>query len=133
MTAASDIVKKLRNGQNMRDLMRKTNLVMTAEPEKFVETEKGKNLVQYEAAINSRAGLGCGMLRTATYHCEFHHNFLKLIYDHADNDITAKTNMALGFRGASGKRRGSALFIWLRIVFLTTARQLFGKLHKIIN
>jgi len=122
MTAASDIVKKLRNGQNMRDLMRKTNLVMTAEPEKFVETEKGKNLVQYEAAINSRAGLGCGMLRTATYHCEFHHNY-----------ITAKTTIALGFRGASWKRRGSALFIWLRIVFLTTARQLFGKLHKIIN
>ena len=75
MTAASDTVEKLRNGQNMRDLMRKTNLVMMAEPEKFVETEKGKNLVQYEAAINTRTGLGCGMLRAATYHCEFHHAF----------------------------------------------------------
>jgi hypothetical protein len=51
MTAASDTVEKLRNGQNMRDLMRKTNLVMMAEPEKFVETETGKNPVQYEATI----------------------------------------------------------------------------------
>jgi len=78
MTAASDIVKKLRNGQNMRDLMRKTNPVMMAEPEKFVETEKGKNLVQYEVTINARAGLSCGRLRAATYHCEFHHAILRI-------------------------------------------------------
>ena len=51
MTAASDTVEKLRNGQNMRDLMRKTNLVMMAEPEIFVEAEKGKNLVQYDVTM----------------------------------------------------------------------------------
>jgi hypothetical protein len=45
MIAASDIVKKLRNGQNMQDLIRKTSLVMMAEPEEFVETEKGKSPV----------------------------------------------------------------------------------------
>jgi len=41
----------------MRDLMRKTSLVMMAEPEEFVETEKGKNLVRYEVTINTMAGL----------------------------------------------------------------------------
>jgi hypothetical protein len=45
-TAALDIVKELPNGQNMRDLMRKTSLVMMAEPEEFVETEKAKNRVR---------------------------------------------------------------------------------------
>jgi hypothetical protein len=52
MIAASDIVKKLRNGQNMRDLMKKTNLVMMAEPEKFAGTEKGRNPVQFELTKN---------------------------------------------------------------------------------
>jgi hypothetical protein len=52
LIAASDIVKKLRNGQDMRDLMRKTNLVMMAEPEKFVGTEKGRNPVQFELTPN---------------------------------------------------------------------------------
>jgi predicted transcriptional regulator len=57
MIAASDIVKKLRNGQNMRDLMTKTYLVMMAEPEKFVETERGKNPVQFELTTNGLIGL----------------------------------------------------------------------------
>jgi hypothetical protein len=57
MIAASDIVKKLRIGQNMRDLMTKTNLVMMAEPGKFVGTEKGKNPVQFELTTNATIGL----------------------------------------------------------------------------
>jgi hypothetical protein len=32
----------------MRDLMKTTNLVMMAEPEKFAGTEKGRNPVQFE-------------------------------------------------------------------------------------
>lgn len=41
--AALDIVSELPSGPNMQDLMRMTNLVMMAEPEGFVATEKGKN------------------------------------------------------------------------------------------
>jgi hypothetical protein len=55
MIAASDIVKKLRNGQNMPDLMKKTNLVMMAEPEKFAGTEKGRNPVYGDEFIMKRA------------------------------------------------------------------------------
>ena len=52
MIAASDIVEELQSGQSMRDLMSKTNLVMMAEPEIYVETEKGKNPVQFELMKN---------------------------------------------------------------------------------
>ena len=51
--AALDIVRELPSGQNMRDLMRMTNLVMMAEPEEFAETEKGKNLVRSEVSTNA--------------------------------------------------------------------------------
>ena len=53
MIAASDIVKRLRNGQSMRDLMSKTNPVMMAEAETYVEKEKGKNPVQFELMKNA--------------------------------------------------------------------------------
>ena len=56
MIAALDIVKKLQNGQSMQDLMIKTNLVMMAEPEKFVGTERGKNPVQFELTTNGMIG-----------------------------------------------------------------------------
>ena len=52
MIAALNIVEKLRNGQNMRDLMIKTNPVMMAEPEKFAGTEKGRNPVRFELTTN---------------------------------------------------------------------------------
>ena len=67
MIAASDIVKKLRIGQNMRDLMTKTNLVMMAEPGKFVGTERGKNLVQFELTTNATIGLSCDAPQTEIY------------------------------------------------------------------
>jgi hypothetical protein len=37
--------------------MTKTNLVMMAEPEKFVGTERGKNHVQFELTTNGMIGL----------------------------------------------------------------------------
>jgi hypothetical protein len=56
----------------MRDLMRKTNLVMMAEPEESVETEKEKNLVRYEITINAMVGLSSDTLWTEIRNCEFH-------------------------------------------------------------
>ena len=44
-----NIAKMLPNGPNMLGLMLKTSLVMMAEPEEFVETEKGKNRVRSDA------------------------------------------------------------------------------------
>jgi hypothetical protein len=55
-TAALNIAKRLPNGQNMRDLIRKTSLVMTAEPEEFAETEKGKNRVRSEVTTECDTG-----------------------------------------------------------------------------
>ncbi len=72
MIAALDIVKELPNGQNMRDLMWKTSLVMMAEPEEFVETEKRKNLVRSKVTINAMVGLNRDTVWTEIYHCEFH-------------------------------------------------------------
>ena len=43
--------------------------------------------------------------------------FLKINFDLADNIITVKTNIALVFKGAPWKRRGSALFIWLIVYY----------------
>jgi hypothetical protein len=70
--AALDIVKELQNGQNMRDLMRKTSLVMMAEPEEFAEKEKGKNLVRSKVTTNSIVGLSYNTPSTEIYHGEFH-------------------------------------------------------------
>ncbi len=72
MIAALDIVKELPNGQNMRDLMWKTSLVMMAEPEEFVETEKRKNLVRSKVTINAMVDLNRDTVWTEIYHCEFH-------------------------------------------------------------
>jgi hypothetical protein len=45
MITVSDIVKRLRNGQNMRDMIQPRNPVTMADPALFVEAEKGESPV----------------------------------------------------------------------------------------
>jgi hypothetical protein len=72
MIAASNIVKKLQSGQSMRDLMSKMNLVMMAEPETYVETEKGKHPVQFELMKNATINPSYDAPQTEIYLCKFH-------------------------------------------------------------